>query len=47
MINKFQWFPQYLADIYNILIESPERLPELEAMYEFRSVFIPKTSISG
>lgn len=46
MINKFQWFPQYLADLYNILIEFPERVSELDAMYEFRSVFIPKNSIN-
>lgn len=36
------FFIQYITEIYNLLIENPARMSEVPALYEFRSVFIPK-----
>lgn len=35
-------FTQEITSIYNMLMDHPSRVKEVRALYNFRSVFIPK-----
>ena len=42
MVKNFEWFSQMLANVFNDLLDDPNKVKDSRALYEFRAVFLPK-----